>query len=263
MRLSAVVQVVLAPNPGLMTGPGTNTYVVGSGPAVVIDLAVDDDDYMRSLLTAAGEVSTILITHRHGDHTGGAARLSALTGAPVRAWGSDVAGEADVVPLNDGETVAAGGAVLETLHTPGHASDHLCFALQGTRSIFSGDIILGEGTSVIAPPDGNMRDFLASLARLAGLQVDRIYPGHFRSLDGGAEVIDALLAHRAARGAAIEAALQRGPLRPDEVVEVVYSDTPVALHPVAIGSVLAHLEMLEESGTVRCVDDRWGLVARR
>jgi glyoxylase-like metal-dependent hydrolase (beta-lactamase superfamily II)/8-oxo-dGTP pyrophosphatase MutT (NUDIX family) len=257
VRLSPLVHVVVAPNPGLMTGPGTNTYVVGSGPTVVIDPAVGDDAYVAAVLEAAGEVAEILITHRHPDHVGGVEAFVESTGAPVRTWGEGSAGGAAVSPLSDGDRITAGAAELVALHTPGHASDHLCFLLEGTASLFAGDNVLGEGTAVIAPPDGNMRDYLATLHRLEGLDLDRIYPGHFRPLDAGSSVIRGYIEHRAQRERAVLRALQDGPLRVEEIVERVYTDVSSNLHPIARFSVLAHLEMCEADGRVRRAEDLW------
>lgn len=258
VRLSPFVQVVVAPNAGVMTGPGTNTYVVGTAPAFVIDPAVDDDAFVEAVARAAGSVAQILITHRHSDHVGGAARLAELTGAPVRAFGEEPAGDAEVKPLADGETLA-GSARLVALHTPGHASDHVCFFFEDATSLFSGDAILGEGTAVIAPPDGDMKAYLATLRRLASLRIGRIYPGHWAPLDGGVAVIERYLAHRLEREASIESALAEAPATVEEIVARVYVDTPPHLHPIAAYSVLAHLEMLEEAGRVRRENERWAV----
>ena len=263
-RVSPLVHVVLAPNPGLMTGPGTNTYVVGAGggPGVfVIDPAVPDADYVAEVAAVAGEVAAILITHRHSDHTGGIAALQERLGrsVPVRAWGRDPAGGAHPDPLADGELLSAGAAALRALHTPGHASDHVCFHLEASATLFSGDTILGEGTTVIAPPDGDMAAYLASLERLRDLHVDRIFPGHFRPLDGGRDVIDGYLAHRRARERLILDALADGPVTIDQVVARAYVDTPAELHPAAALSALAHLEMLAREGRVTSQDHRWRL----
>lgn len=258
-RLSPLVQVVLAPNPGLMTGPGTNTYVVGGPPAVVIDPAVDDPDYLATVERLAGGVAAIAVTHRHPDHTGGVAALAARTGAEVLAYGGTPAGGHPVTPLSGGEVVERAGVRLEVLHTPGHSSDHLCLVLAGAASLFSGDTILGEGTAVIAPPDGDMGAYLDSLARLAALELDRIYPGHFRPLDGGRAVIEGYLAHRAERERAIVQALADGAATVDDIVARVYRDTPAALHPVAAHSVRAHLELLARRGRARVRAGRWQL----
>ncbi|MFN2526346.1 MAG: MBL fold metallo-hydrolase [Actinomycetota bacterium] len=256
-RLSPLVQLVLAPNPGLMTGPGTNSYVVGTGPTCVIDPAVTDDDYMRALRELAGDVAFILITHRHADHIGGAERLARESGAPVRAFGDNEVDGVPVRTLGDEEEIVVGGTTLRALHTPGHASDHLCFWMESSASLFSGDNILGEGTAVIAPPDGNMADYLASLRRLRDLHINRIYPAHFRPLHGGTRVIDDYLEHRARREAAILESLAGGPLDLDGIVVAVYTDTPQALHAVARFSAQAHLEMLQDAGRVRLVGNMW------
>ena len=257
MRLSPFVHVVLAPNPGIMTGPGTNTYIFGSGPTYVIDPGDDDEEYLETVASVAGEVKEILITHRHSDHVGGAATLSAMTGARVRAFGDTPAGVAEVVPIADGDRFTSGAATLVALHTPGHASDHLCFYVEGAASLFAGDNVLGEGTAVIAPPDGNMADYMSSLERMRTLHIDRIYPGHFRPLDGGSAVIERYIAHRLERERKILDVLSIAPLDIGAIVERVYADTPVYLHPVAEYSALAHLEKLESEKKVRRRDDRW------
>jgi glyoxylase-like metal-dependent hydrolase (beta-lactamase superfamily II)/8-oxo-dGTP pyrophosphatase MutT (NUDIX family) len=257
MRLSPFVQVVLAPNPGAMTGPGTNTYIFGSGPTYVIDPAVDDEEYLDTVVSLAGEVTDILITHRHPDHVGGAAALGERTGAIVRAFGEEPAGDAPVIPIADGERFISGASALVALHTPGHSSDHLCFYVDGAASLFAGDSILGEGTAVIAPPDGNMRDYMASLERMRALHIDRIYPGHFRPLDGGRAVIEGYISHRLEREQKILATLSGGPRDVASIVARAYDDTPAHLHPVAEYSALAHLEKLEFENKVRSVDDVW------
>lgn len=257
VRVSPLVHLVLAPNPGVMTGPGTNTYIVGAGRTCVIDPAVTDAGYLETVAAAAGEVSEILVTHRHPDHVGGVAALAQRFRCPVRAYGSDPVGETMIEPLSDGELVEFGGGGLEALHTPGHALDHLCFYLRESASLFSGDNILGEGTAVIAPPEGNMRSYLASLERLRELHIDRIYPGHFRPLHGGAAVVDGYLQHRAQRRQAVLDALGAGADSPEQIVETVYTDTPSHLHPIAVLQVASMLELLEEEGRAAFLDERW------
>ncbi len=257
-RLSPVVEVVLAPNPGLMTGPGTNTYIVGSGPVCVIDPAVSEASYLAAV-EQAGDIAVIGITHRHPDHVGGAAELARRSGAPVRAFGAEPAGGTAVEPLREGEMLAVPGAMLSWIHTPGHSSDHVCFLLEGAASLFSGDSILGEGTAVISPPDGDMGAYLATLERLRVLDLDRVYPGHFRALDGGSWVIDRLLEHRAQRADAILEVLKARPLHPEEIVSVVYRDVSSELHRLAARTVVAHLELFERQERVARTDDGWCL----
>jgi glyoxylase-like metal-dependent hydrolase (beta-lactamase superfamily II)/8-oxo-dGTP pyrophosphatase MutT (NUDIX family) len=260
--LSPLVRLIIAPNPSALTGPGTNTYVVGSGPTIVIDPAVDDEDYIAELRARAGDVHSILITHRHEDHVGGIAALQRATGAPVRAYGEEPAGGFPVTPLDEGEVFEVGGATLRTMYCPGHASDHLCFYMEGAASLFAGDNILGEGTAVIAPPDGDMRTYLASLRRLAELHIDRIFTGHFRPLDGGKQVIEGYLAHRAERERQVTDAMGAGATTPAAIVEKVYVDTPSHLHPVAEQQVLSMLEVLEGDGRVEREGEHWKLVDR-
>ena len=259
MRLSPFVHVVLAPNPGVMTGPGTNTYIFGPGPTFVIDPAVDDEEYLDTVGALAGDVAAILITHRHADHVGGAAALAARTGAPVRAFGAAPAGDADVTPIVDGEVLTIGGAELIALHTPGHASDHLCFHLPSSAGLFAGDNVLGEGTAVVAPPDGNMADYMTSLERMRNLRLDRIFTGHFKPLDGGTAVIDGYIAHRLEREAKILSALSLQSAPIDEIVRHAYADTDPGLHAIAAYSARAHLDKLEAEGRAQQVDDLWRL----
>lgn len=256
-RLSPFVQLVLAPNPGVMTGPGTNTYVVGSGPNFVIDVAVDDEDYLEKVASLAGDVAAILVTHRHPDHVGGVAALARMTGAPVRAWGQALAGGHPVSPLSDGDQLRAGSLRLDAIHAPGHASDHVCFHASELASLFAGDNILGEGTAVIAPPDGSMIDYMNSLYRLQALAIDRIYPGHFKPLVGGPAVIDGYIKHRLERERKVLAAVAEGARSIRDIVSTAYDDTPPHLHPVATYSALAHLEKLAAEGKVDQRDDRW------
>jgi glyoxylase-like metal-dependent hydrolase (beta-lactamase superfamily II)/8-oxo-dGTP pyrophosphatase MutT (NUDIX family) len=261
-KLHPLVRLVLAPNPGVMTGPGTNTYIVGrSGRAgFVIDPAVDDDSYIRVVTEAAERIAGIIVTHRHPDHVGGVSRLVELTGAPVHAFGESPIEGIAVTPVGDGDTLTAGAAGLHVLHTPGHSSDHVCLVLEDV--LFSGDTVLGEGTAVIAPPDGDMRAYLATLRRLRTLPIKRIFPGHFRARADAGPVIDRYLEHRAERARAILAALGERGATVEEVVGRVYTDTPPDLHPIAAYSVVAHLEMAQEDGLVERSGDHWVRVQR-
>jgi glyoxylase-like metal-dependent hydrolase (beta-lactamase superfamily II)/8-oxo-dGTP pyrophosphatase MutT (NUDIX family) len=257
-----VVRLVLAPNPGLMTGPGTNTYIVGRAgrTTFVVDPAVDDDSYLRVVTEAAGRVGGIIVTHRHPDHMGGVARLAELTGSPVYAAGDAPIVGVPVRPVEDGDVLTTGDVSLIVLHTPGHASDHICLKLD--EALFSGDTILGEGTAVIAPPDGDMRAYLETLRRLRSLPIERIFPGHYRARVDAHAMIDTYLVHRAERERAIIAALGDRGATVEQVVDRVYSNTPPDLHPLAAYSVRAHLEMAQEDGRVERSGEIWVRVRR-
>ncbi len=255
-RVSPLVRVVLAPNGGLMTGPGTNSYVVGTGPVAIIDPAVTDAEYIDALV-GTDEVAHVLVTHRHGDHTGGVSAVIERTGARLRAFGTEPIDGIIPEPLDDEDTIEVGGARLIALHTPGHASDHLCFLLEGVATLFAGDNVAGEGTAVIAPPDGDMGHYMTSLERLRSLDIDRIYPGHFRPLDGGERVFERYIEHRLDRKRAILATLSSGPRSVEDIVAAVYTDTPPALHPIAVYSVLAQLELSLAEGDVATDGDVW------
>jgi glyoxylase-like metal-dependent hydrolase (beta-lactamase superfamily II)/8-oxo-dGTP pyrophosphatase MutT (NUDIX family) len=255
-RIHRAVQLVLAPNPGPMTGPGTNTYIVGlpGAPSCVIDPAVDDTDYLEAVAAAAGDVERIIVTHRHPDHIGGLAPIVERTGAPVHAFGTEAIEGVPIDTVEDGRVIEVGGVVLRVLHTPGHASDHICLLLDDM--LFTGDCVLGEGTAVIAPPDGDMRAYMATLKRLRELPVTRLFPGHFRPRDDAIGLIEEYIDHRQQREQEIVDALGAG-ATVEEVVARVYTDTPAALHGLAAFTVLAQLEMAEEDGRVERRGDRW------
>ena len=268
VRLSARVLRVTAPNAGMMTGPGTNSYLVGD-PATnrwtVIDPGPDDAGHREALLAAApGPVERILVTHTHVDHSPGAAPLSRATGAPVlgrrplHAAGQDPTFAPDE-ELYGGEVLALGpDTTLRVLHTPGHASNHLCYLLEQERTLFTGDHVMQGSTVVINPPDGDMAAYLRALESLHALALDWFAPGHGFLVARPHEVVRALVRHRLGREAKVVAALDAlGPAALEGLVARVYDDVPAALHPVARCSLLAHLLKLEGEGRASCVADRW------
>lgn len=243
--------VLLARNPTPMTLEGTNTWVVGSPDAadrVVIDPGPDDPDHLQRVADA-GPVSLVLLTHHHPDHTDGVARFVERTGAPVRAL--DPALCRDGEPLRDGEVVEAGGVELRVLATPGHTADSVCFVVDGDEpAVFTGDSVLGRGTTVVAHPDGHLGSYLESLRRLADLPEGlRVLPGHGPDLPDARTVAEHYLQHRHQRLDQVRAALaDLGPdATPRQVVEVVYADVDRSVWPAADLTVQAQLTYLRET----------------
>lgn len=247
--ISPLVRRILAANAGLMTGPGTNTYLVGIDEIAVIDPGPADEEHLDAIAGCGGDrIRWILATHTHEDHSPGVAGLKERTGAEVLAF-DDRDGLVADQRIGDGHVVEATEFRLTALHTPGHASNHLCFLLEEERVLFSGDHIMEGSTVVIAPPDGDMAAYLASLERLRKLRLRAIAPGHGHLIDSPMAVIDGYLSHRRAREEAIAAALtDAGTATIDEIVTRVYVDVPAALHPVARHSVHAHLRKLAAEG---------------
>jgi glyoxylase-like metal-dependent hydrolase (beta-lactamase superfamily II) len=245
---------VLAPNPSPLTLEGTNTFVVGepgAATAVVIDPGPDDEGHATAVVGAGGGrgVELVLLTHTHIDHAEGARAFAGRVGAPLAAlapgWASP-----DAPDLATGDPVAAAGLELRPLPTPGHAADHCCFELAADRAVFTGDHVLGRGTTVVEWPGGDMRAYLASLELLADLRPERLYPGHGPLVPDAVARVEGYLAHRLDREAQVLAALAAGDRTPAEVVARVYTAVDPALHPAAELSVRAHLAKLVREGRV-------------
>jgi glyoxylase-like metal-dependent hydrolase (beta-lactamase superfamily II) len=253
-----------APNPSVMTGPGTNTYLIGHDDLVAVDPGPEDMVHLQAIADAAGgRLRAIAVTHTHPDHAPGAASLARLTDARVLGFGARDGFEPDDT-LAEQSLVDAGDIPLRAVHTPGHASNHLCYiadlvTAQETpvRVLFSGDHIMGGSTVVIAPPDGDMTAYLESLERLLGFDppISVIAPGHGPMLPEPRKVIEGYINHRLAREAAIVSSLDaRRHAVIEEIVADVYTDVPEALHPVARFSVWAHLRKLAADGRARSSD---------
>lgn len=250
---SGRVRRLVAPNPSIMTGPGTNTYLVGSRRLIIIDPGSMEEPHLGAI-ASAGEISTIVVTHGHVDHYSGALELAQRTGAQLAAserLRGTLARHAFGVPLSDGDTLEVEGCSLVVLDTPGHASDHICLWLEEEKALFSGDLVLGEGTSVISPPDGDLAAYLTSLERVLALRPRRLYPAHFDPRDDAEAWIAWYLEHRRERERQILSALAGGGRTIPEIVAQVYTNYPEALHAVAERSVLAHLIKLVSEGRVR------------
>ena len=257
---------LVAPNPGLMTGPGTNTYLIGVDEIAVIDPGPAIEEHVEAILAAAGApVRWLLASHTHSDHSPAVARLARATGAavvglPAPAGPHQDANFAPDLEPDDGDRLLVDGIELEVLHTPGHASNHLCFFHRPSGWLFTGDHVINGSTVVIDPPDGSMRDYLDSLERLRRLPAKRIAGGHGHAIENPGEAIDALIAHRLQREAGVRAALAAsGGGTLSELVVTAYDDVEPSRHALAQRSLLAHLEKLEADGIATRSDDRWTL----
>ncbi len=265
---------ILAPNPGPMTHWGTNTYLLGEGQVAVIDPGPNLPAHLAAIKGALGHgerISHILVTHAHLDHSALARPLAQATGAPIFAFGDALAGRSDLmrrlareglalggegvdtgfapdIRLADGETVQDDGWALRAIHTPGHFGNHLCLAWEDR--IFTGDHVMGWASSMIAPPDGDMRDYMAGLARLQTEPARVLHPGHGAPILDPAARLAALVAHRRGREAAVLAALEPGGSDATALARRLYTDVAPALLPAAARSTLAHLLDLSTRGIV-------------
>ena len=255
--LSERVRLILAPNPSPMTLEGTNTYLIGGEDAVIVlDPGPNDEAHVASVAAAVAgaNVIAVLLTHKHPDHSEAAERCARMFDTVVA--GDAPAGPNDV-PVSDGQRFGGDGVFLTAVATPGHSSDHLCFLLEEERTVFTGDHILGRGTTVVAHPDGDMGAYLASLRRLQGLSVDRLYPGHGPVVEAPAAVIAEYIDHRLMRERQVLDGLADGPATPEELVARIYVDVDPVLHPVAALSVRAHLTKLMRDGLAVEDGERW------
>jgi glyoxylase-like metal-dependent hydrolase (beta-lactamase superfamily II) len=266
-QVSPLIRRVTARNPGPFTYLGTGTYIVGAGEVAVIDPGPDLPEHLDAILAAIpGErISHILITHHHSDHSPLARALSAASGASV--WGRAVAkpvAEDEVpleagydhfvpdIPVSGGETFAGPGWTLEAIHTPGHTSNHICYALAEENALFSGDHIMGWSTTVITPPDGDMGDYLRSLAVVQDRGFSTLWPTHGPPVRDTGPFIDAYIAHRRDRERQILERLAAGDTRIRQMVPVIYAAVDSRLHAPAAHSVLAQIIELVKTGRVAC-----------
>ena len=264
MRLSLLIQRVLAGNPGPFTFKGTGVYIVGQHEVAVIDPGPASPAHLEALKGALRglRVTHILITHTHADHSPAAKALREWTGAATYAFGphpassddeAEEGGDRDFVPdvrVRDGDVIETGGMTFDCVHTPGHTSNHMCYALREEKALFTGDQVMGWSTTVVSPPDGDMADYVASLKKLL-TRADRThYPTHGGPIKLPRAHLEALLAHRIEREAEIVACLKGGASKIMEIVARLYAEVDPRLHPAAARSVLAHLIKLQNEGRV-------------
>lgn len=275
-HVSPLVRRVLAHNPGPFTYTGTGTYIVGHGTVAIVDPGPDDADHIAALLAAvAGEtVSHIVVTHTHRDHSPAAPAVKAATGAAIVGCAplvlddlgprADAGFDATYAPdavLADGDRVAGPGWTLTALRTPGHTSNHLCFALSEERALFSGDHVMGWSTTVVAPPDGDMAAYMASLRLLLDRDDMVYYPTHGTPIAEPQRLVRGLITHRKQREGQILQRLAGGAATVPAMVAAMYAQVDPRLHPAAGLSVTAHLIDLSARGQVVADGDTWALAA--
>jgi glyoxylase-like metal-dependent hydrolase (beta-lactamase superfamily II) len=250
---------ILAPNPSVFTLEGTNTWIVGADPSIVIDPGPSIDAHLHDVARAAGAVGAVLVTHDHEDHAEGAVAFGREVGAQVFAWRL-----AGAERLRDGRRFAGGSVELVAMHTPGHSADHVVFVEPLTGALFSGDAVLGRGTSFIDAPDGDLRKYLSSLRRMLERDPRTIYPGHGPVvLDARAKLTE-YLEHRAEREAQIVEGIAAGSRTVAALVERIYPGYPAEVRELAARSVSAHVAKLETEGRIAAtghgVDRSWSIV---
>ncbi len=262
--LSRTVRRIVAPNAGLMTGPGTNTYLIGRSEVAVLDPGPDDTRHLDAILTACGSlIRWIVVTHTHPDHSPLAKRLAERTGAQVIGLPPPDDGRQDTSFTSqhlpgDGEQLTLGECRLLAIHTPGHASNCVCYLLEGERLLFTGDHILEGVTPVILPPDGDMSAYLQSLDKLESRDFERIAPGHGEVIGHGKDVLQALRRHRLAREAKVLRCLHGLTAATlDELTPVVYDDVPAERHRWARLTLEAHLIKLARESRISQSGGRW------
>ena len=268
-QVSPLIRRVIADNPGPFTYTGTGTYIVGRGTVAVIDPGPDQDGHLQALLAALdGEiVSHILVTHHHSDHSPLARPLAKVTGATIHGRraphlaevspdvmveAGDDEGFRPDIEIADGAVFEGPGWTLRAVTTPGHTSNHVCFALAEENALFSGDHVMGWSTTVITPPDGDMGDYFASLEKVKAMGFDTLWPTHGSPVREVEPFIRAYADHRRAREAQVLAALSQGPITIKAMVPTLYAAVDPRLHAAAAMSVLAHMLLLVKQGRVAC-----------
>ena len=281
IEVSPLIRRLVAHNPSPFTFYGTGTYIIGGGASCAIEAnkkskvtIIDPGPAMAShihdleKILETVEVSHILVTHNHMDHSPAAHPLKLVTGADIYAF--DTGNQADIDNhaeegrdqhfkpdhiLQDGDVIEGDGWTLDVVHTPGHLSNHLCFGLREEQALFTGDHVMGWSTSVVSQPDGDMKDYLASLEKLLHRDDKIYYPTHGAPIESPKPFVKALITHRHAREEQILQAITAGAHNITDMVTAIYSDIPTYLHPAAASSVLSHLIHMIDNGHVTCHGD--------
>lgn len=258
---------LVAPNPSMMTGPGTNTYLFGEEEVAVLDPGPASENHVANIIRhAQGPIRWVLVTHTHADHSPGARLLAAATGAELLGRPAPQGRQQDEAfaptrVLGDGDRLETREFVLEAVHTPGHASNHLCYLHDQSNWLFTGDHVIDGSTVVIDPPDGNMKEYIEALKRVRHMRCGALAPGHGEIIEDPVRAIDWIIDHRLTREARIIHALREHPdVTIRELVPLVYKDVVETLYKLAERSLLAHLIKLEEEGAAVSTDDRWTYV---
>lgn len=256
VQISPLIKRITAANGSVFTGPGTNTYLVGNEDVTVIDPGPAMEEHIDVILAASENIKQILVTHTHPDHSPGTRLLQQKLDVPAFGMLTESSKNQDMTfsperILKDGEILEKEEYSLEVVHTPGHASNHLCFILREEKFIFTGDHVMSGSTVVIGPPDGSMKQYIDSLNKLKNYDMEKMAPGHGDILDSPYQVADWIINHRLKREEKVFSALKdatRG--TPESLVEKVYADVDSSLFPIAKASLLAHLIKLEEDQVI-------------
>lgn len=256
VQISPLIKRITAANGSVFTGPGTNTYLVGNEDVTVIDPGPAMEEHIDVILAASENIKQILVTHTHPDHSPGTRLLQQKLDVPAFGMLTESSKNQDMTfsperILKDGEILEKEEYSLEVVHTPGHASNHLCFILREEKFIFTGDHVMSGSTVVIGPPDGSMKQYIDSLNKLKNYDMEKMAPGHGDILESPYQVADWIINHRLKREEKVFSALKdatRG--TPESLVETVYADVDSSLFPIAKASLLAHLIKLEEDQVI-------------
>ena len=262
-----LIKKITANNGGVFTGNGTNTYLIGNDDVSLIDPGPNDADHINKILALGGDkIKRILVTHTHTDHSPAALPISKKLNIPMfgRLVDRDSEWEDETfVPdtvLSHGDTISTNEYTLETIHTPGHASNHLCFYLKDQKCLLTGDHIMDGSTVVIAPPDGNMTEYIESLKLLESYDIDYFAPGHGEFMLEPSKTIQSIIRHRLSRESKVLRCIENNKDQDiDELLLSVYDDVPDILHPIARMSLLAHLIKLEGDGKILQTDNTYSL----